>query len=88
MQYCDNSNPETKGIWREDWCQHSRSLIVNLFQKKVQEIEFIDVIMDKDLSYNSKMPINQWTFRNSEGKNLITNGTNVILNKTLLIIKK
>ena len=88
LQYCDNSNPKTKDVWREDWCQHSRSTIIDLFFNKVQNIKFIDVIMDKDLSYNPKMPINQWTFRDSNGKNIITNGTNVILNKTLLIITK
>tara|TARA_Y100001936_G_C16091659_1_gene686813 strand:- start:7061 stop:7786 length:726 start_codon:yes stop_codon:yes gene_type:complete len=88
LQYCDNSNPETKGIWREDWCQHSRSLILELFQDKVDKIKFIDVIMDKEIKQNQNTPINQWTFRNSEGKNIITNGTNVILNKTLLVIKK
>ena len=44
--------------------------------------------MNKDLSYQPNMPINQWTFRDSEGKNIITNGTNLILNKTLLTIQK
>jgi len=88
MQYCDNSNPEAKGVWREDWCQHSRSLILELFKDKVDKIEFIDVVMDKNINYNPNMPINQWTFRDFDGKNIITNGTNVILNKTLLIIKK
>ena len=88
LQYCDNSNPETKGVWREDWCQHSRSFIIELFKDKVKKIDFIDVIMDKNLSYNPKMPIIQWTFRDSDGRNIITNGTNIFLNKTLLIITK
>jgi len=88
LQYCDNSNSEAEGVWREDWSQHSRSFIKKLFLDKVSFLEFTDVIMNKDLSYQANMPINQWTFRDSEGKNIITNGTNLILNKTLLTIQK
>ena len=44
LQYCDNSNADTKGIWREDWCQHTRSSILELFSDKVQSIKFIHQI--------------------------------------------
>ena len=88
LQYCDNSNPHTKNIWREDWCQHSRTSVYNLFSDKVKKLEFIDVIMDKNLPQDSSSPINQWTFRDAEGNNIITNGTNLMLNKTILLIKK
>ena len=88
MQYCDNSNDEARGVWRQDWSFHSRKSIRNKFENKVKKLDFLDVTMDKDLPYNQNMPINQWTFRDSNGKNIITNGTNFILNKTLLMIEK
>lgn len=88
LQYCDNTNETAKGIWRTDWNQHSRQSIIRLFGSRVQSIEFHDVIMDKDLPFNPDMPINSFTFRDINGKNIITNGVNMILNKTMLIIKK
>ena len=88
MQYCDNSNSEARGVWRQDWSFHSRTLIRNKFEKKVKKLDFLDVVMDKDIPFNPDMPINQWTFRDSNGRNIITNGTNFILNKTLLTIQK
>ncbi len=88
LQYCDNTNEVSKGIWRTDWNQHSRQSIIRLFGSRVQSIEFHDIIMDKDLPLNPDMPINSFTFRDANGKNIITNGLNMILNKTMLIIKK
>jgi len=88
MQYCDNTHEESKGVWRSDWCFHSQKTIKKLFKDKVKSLEFEEVIMDKDLYHKSDDPIRQWTFRDSDGKNIITNGTNFILNKTLLTIKK
>lgn len=88
LQFCDNSNDVSKGIWRADWNQHSQQSIIRMFDSRVTSIEFIDIIMDKDLPLNSEMPINQSTFRDSNGRNIITNGVNMILNKTMMVIKK
>jgi len=88
MQYCDNSNPITKGIWRTDWSQHSQSSIKMFLEGKVESVEFDEVVFDLDLPMNPAMPINKWTFKNSQGKTLITNGTHLISNKTLMTIKK
>lgn len=44
--------------------------------------------MEKNIKHNKKIHINQHTFRSKNNSNLITNGTNLILNKKLLIIKK
>lgn len=88
LQYCDNTNEISRGIWRTDWNQHSRQSLIRLFGSHVQSIEFHDVIMDKDLPLNPDMPINSFTFRDIGGKNIITNGVNMILNKTMLIINK
>ena len=88
MQYCDNTHKEAEGIWRSDWCYHSQNTISKILDKKVKGFHFEEVKMDKDLIYNPNDPIRQWTFRDPNGKNIITNGTNFILNKTCLIIKK
>ena len=87
-QFCDNSRPETKGLWRVDWNQHSRRSIIELLKDNVESVEFEDVIMDKDIPLDPEMPINRFTFRDSRGRNIITNGTNMMMNRTLLTIKK
>jgi ubiquinone/menaquinone biosynthesis C-methylase UbiE len=88
LQYCDSSNPEAAGKWRVDWNQHSQKSIERLFASQVKSLEFIDVPMDLDMPLNENMPINRYTFRDNDGKNRITNGTNVLLNRSLLIAKK
>jgi len=44
--------------------------------------------MEKNIKFNNKIHVNQYTFRDAKNRNLITNGTNIILNRKLLIIKK
>jgi len=88
MQYCDNSKSETKGLWRSDWCQHSRKSIYDYYGDKVESIEFKDMNFNLDLECDEKNPINQFTINTGDENRVITNGTNVILNKTLLKIVK
>ena len=88
MQYCDNSNPISKGIWRSDWNQHSQSSVKNFLKGIVEYVEFEEVVFDLELPMNAAMPINKWTFKDSKGKTIITNGTHLISNKTLMMIKK
>jgi len=87
LQFCDNTNPASKDIWRSDFNQHSQQSIKRLVQKKVSSIEFEDVTMNVDLPFNSNMPSWNFTFRDANGKNIITNGQNIIVNKTMLMIK-
>lgn len=45
--------------------------------------------MDKDIPYDSSKPaVNHFTFRDIHGRNVVTSGLNLILNKTLLTIRK
>ena len=45
--------------------------------------------MDKDLPFDSVKPaVNSFTFRAADGRNVITNGLNLIVNRTLLVIEK
>ncbi len=88
MQYCDNSNPETKGLWRSDWCQHTRKSIRDHYTEKVKLIEFKDVPFSIDLPFDNKNHIKQFTIDTGKKSKIITNGTNIILNKTLLKIIK
>jgi len=89
MQYCDNSNKHAKNLWRRDWSQHSiKSIKSFLKNKKLKQIRFKEVPMEKNIKFNNKIHVNQYTFRDAKNRNLITNGTNIILNRKLLIIKK
>ena len=87
--YCDNSNSISKNKWRKDWNQHSIKTVSNYLNKKKKfTFKFVKIIMNKDLKQNKKIHINQFTFRDENQNNLITNGTNMILNRKLLILKK
>ena len=88
LQYCDNSNNTSKNLWRSDWSQHSIKTISKFLKsKKISSYKFLEIPMNKTIKFNNKIHVNQFTFK-SKRKNLITNGTNLILNRNLLIIKK
>lgn len=88
MQYCDNSNEQAEGLWRTDWNQHSKKTVSAYLstRKEIKSYSFFEMEMDADLSHNSEIHVQQFTFRTAGGNNLITNGTNLLLNKTLLVI--
>lgn len=88
LQYCDNSNPQAQGKWRVDWNQHSQASITRLIGKSVKSLEFVEVENNLDLPINPQMPINRFSFKDAKGRNLQTNATNLLLNKTLMIIQK
>ena len=86
--YCDNSNNISKNLWRKDWNQHSIKTVSKFLKKKrVRSFKFINLMMNKNIKHNNKIHVNQFTFRSESNKNIITNGTNMILNRKLLVIK-
>ena len=88
VRFCDNSLPASQGVWRTAFNQHSRRTVSELLEGRVESFEFADMVMDKDLPFDSENPaVNSFTFRDSAGRNIITNGLNLILNRTLLVIK-
>ncbi len=87
--YCDNSTEAARGLWRRDWNQHTRSGIRAFLEGKCRSVEFEDVVMGVELPRDESKPhINAWTFRDAEGRNLITNGTNMVLNDVMMVIRK
>jgi len=88
LQYCDNTQEITKGLWRIDWNQHSQASISRLIGDSVKSMEFEEMIMDLDLPLRPDQPIRHFTFRDSMGRNIITNGLKLILNRTLMTINK
>lgn len=87
LQYCDNSNEAAAGLWRTDWNTHSRKVLREFLAGKVESVDFTDMEMDLDMEPNPDIHINRFTFRDANGRNMITNGTNMILNRTLMTIK-
>ena len=86
--YCDNSNKISKGLWRKDWNQHSiRAVSKFLKSRNIKSFKFYNLTMNKNIKHNKKVHVNQFTFRDSNYNNIITNGTNMILNRKLLVIK-
>ncbi len=89
VRFCDNTKPDSRGVWRSDFNQHSRRSVAALLEGKVASFEFEDMVMDKDIPFDPNKPGTFcFTFRDAEGRNLITNGLNIIINKTLLTIRR
>ena len=66
------------------FCWHIDQLLQIGFQTSAD----LQIPMEKNIKFNKKIHVNQFTFRDAKNRNLITNGTNIILNRKLLIIKK
>ena len=83
----DNSKPESEGKWRQDCNQHSRKSIARILEGRCQRFEFEDIIMNVEIPRNEAAPhINVWTFKDEHGHIIITNGTNMIMDKSLLTV--
>jgi len=88
VTFRDNSMPESQGLWRTAFNQHSRETISAMLRGYVASFEFVDMVMDKDLPFDAAKPaVNSFTFRRADGRNVITNGLNLIVNRTLLVIE-
>lgn len=89
LQFCDKSKEEGRETWRTDWNMHSQQTLRELLEGHVASIEFEEVIMDMDLPFDpSKPAFATFTFRDADGKNIQTNGLNIIKNKHLMIVRK
>ena len=89
LEFSDNTKEEMQGVWRSDFNQHSYYAIDKFLKDKVKSFEFDELPMETEISYDSKTPSTfAFTFKNKKGKNIITNGLNLILNSTLLTIQK
>lgn len=86
--FCDHSRIEGEGLWRSDYHQHSQKRLRKFLKGKARSVSFQEVVMI-DLPFNPDAPhINEFTFKDAKGKNLITNGLNMIVNPTIMAIRK
>jgi SAM-dependent methyltransferase len=86
--FMDNSKPEAAGKWRRDFSQHSRSALARFLAGRCRDFTFEDVPMAVEIPRRPDAPhANVWTFRDEHGRVLVTNGTNMLLNKTLMIVR-
>src|SRR3989344_1701546 len=89
ITYRDNSKIESKNIWRNDFNQHAQTTIAEFLEPIVGQLEFKAVPFNVDLPYITNNPhANAFTFRDDGGNRRVTNGLNILLNSTLLIVKK
>ena len=89
IEFCDNSNDITKGIWRSDYNFHSQFSVSKFLKKKWKNFKFFKIPMNVEIKRSKKMPhINSWTLKDIKGNNILTNGMKLILDDYLLLIKK
>lgn len=89
IKLMDNTSEETKGHWKTSFNKHSRKAIINAYKDKVSEIRFEDIIMNVYLPKDPNKPaVIHYTFKDAEGKNIVTNDFGIIFDNSLLIMKK
>ena len=78
-----------KSLYRDNTKNLKKKLRVSKFLKSrnIKSFKFYNLTMNKNIKHNKKVHVNQFTFRDSNYNNIITNGTNMILNRKLLVIK-
>ena len=87
--YMDNSTEQGRGKWRKDWNQHTQTRIRAFLEDRCESVTFEDVDMSVELPRDPAKPdIDAWTFKDAAGRNIITNGTNLLLNDVMMIVRK
>ncbi len=86
--FCDNSAPTTKDLWRMSYAQYPRSKVREFLKDKTSEVVFEDVEMVEIPRDPSAPHLKVWTFKDEHGRNIATNGTNLILDVAMLICRK
>mgnify|MGYP002624876138 CR=1 FL=1 len=85
--FMDNSKPESRGKWRRDYSQHSRRTIARLLEGRCRSFDFEPLPMI-DLPRRPGAPhTDVWTFRDEHGRVITTNGTHLMLEKSLLTVR-
>jgi len=75
--------------WRRDFSVFTQSGVRDFLKDKCSEIRFDDVPMGIELPFNQNAPhINAYTFKDASGRNRLTNGTRVLIDTTLLTIRR
>lgn len=89
IKLMDNTSEETKGHWKTSFNKHSRASIINKYKDQVKEITFNNIPMRVELPKdNNKPAVIHYTFKDSEGRNIVTNDFGIIFDNSLLTIKK
>lgn len=85
--FMDNSKAESAGLWRRECSQHSRQSIARFLEGRCRKFEFEDIPMNVEIPRNPDAPhANVWTFKDEHGGIHITNGTNLLMEKSLLTV--
>ncbi len=89
IEFMDNSSEVTKGVWRSDFNQHGRGWVSEILNAKGYECEYIKEPFKVKLDKIEGNPnIVNWTEELKDGNLIIVNGTNLIVNPTMLVASK
>jgi hypothetical protein len=75
------------GRWRRECSQHSQRSIARFLEGRCERFEFEEVVMGVEIPPDASAPhTNVWTFKDEHGRIHITNGTHLVMEKTLLTV--
>lgn len=87
--YRDNSREQSKGKWRCDFNIHSKSWLTDFLKDRVSLFKFFDLELGIDLLQKADASlINVFTLKLENGNRIKTHGGKLILDSSLLVIKK
>lgn len=84
--YMDKSH--RPGVWVRDWSLFTRSGLREFLADKASSVDFYDVPMIDLPRDPTAFHTRAWTFRDAAGRNRITNGTQRLLDDTLMVVRK
>jgi SAM-dependent methyltransferase len=89
VEFCDNTHPRTRGVWRSDFNRPSQAAIRRALEGRVRSIAFEPCSYEVlNLAPDLDNPIRVWTMRDEGGRTWLVNGAQQICNQVLLIVQK
>lgn len=88
IEYRENQGDESDP-WHIGFNHFSQARIAKYLKARNLDFQFHDVPFNADLPRDpNKSPVSAWSFRDEAGKRLLTNGLGILVNTTMLLIKK
>ena len=88
VEFCDNTNPQTRGEWRTDFNRHSQASVRRMLAQRARSIEFEECDYDIHMPPDPERPVRVWTFKDDAGRTCLINGAWQMAGQVLLIVQK
>lgn len=88
VEFCDNTNAQTRGEWRTDFNRHSQASVRRMLAGRARSVAFEECEYDVHIAPDRERPMRVWTSKDQDGKTSLINGAWQFANQVLLIVHK